>query len=189
MKTLKRLLGIISCMLVTLMVSCTHEEPEGPIDGTVTDNNGPITLELTGHTATTAKFSGTVNLDKFSDLFSLYEEVGIIYSLREDLEISPLVTFAVPITTIDKNNRFEKTMSGLLHGVKYYYSSYVCANGIYKLGEVQSFTTDDVNVEISEPIVTSTTATFKGKVKIEDADLGVIDFGVACELYNGRKLR
>ena len=118
MKTLKRLLGIISCMLVTLMVSCTQEEPEGPIDGTVTDNNGPITLELTGHTATTAKFSGTVNLDKFSDLFSLYEEVGIIYSLREDLEISPLVTFAVPITTIDKNNRFEKTMSGLLHGFR-----------------------------------------------------------------------
>ena len=183
MKSLKRLLGIIACavsyMLLTFVVSCTQEEPEGPIDGTVTDNNGPITLNLTGHTATTATFSGTVNLDQFSDLFSLYEEVGIIYSLREDLEISPLVTFAVPITTLDKNNHFEKTMSGLLHGVKYYYSSYVCANGIYKFGEVQSFTTDDVTVEISEPIVTSTTATFKGKVKIDDADLNAIDFGLA----------
>ena len=179
MKTLNRLLSIIPCMLLSFMVSCTQEEPKGPIDGTVTDKNGPITLELTGYTATTAKFSGTVNLNKFSDLFSLYEEVGIIYSLREDLEFAPLVTFAVPITTIDKNNHFDKTMSGLLHGVKYYYSSYVCANGIYKFGEVQSFTTDDVKVELSEPTVTSTTATFKGKVKIADADLGVIDFGVA----------
>lgn len=183
MSTLKRLLSItsyiVTCILLSSVVSCTQEEPEGPVDGTITDKNGPITLELTGHTATTAKFSGTVNLDQFSDLFSLYEEVGIIYSLREDLEVTPLVTFAVPITTLDKNNRFEKTMSGLLHGVKYYYSSYVCSNGIYKFGEVRSFTTDEVEVEVSEPIVTSTTATFKGKAKIDDADLNAIDFGVA----------
>ena len=154
---------------------CTEEEVQPPVEGTVTDKNGPISLELTKLTATTATFSGAVNLD----LYAQYEEVGIIYSLSENLEIKPLVTTVVPITTIDKNNRYEKQMEDLLYDTKYYYSSYICMNGIYKYGEVQSFTTDDVKITVSEPEVTSTTAMFKGKVELDEEDMESLSFGVA----------
>ena len=154
---------------------CTEEEVQPPVEGTVTDKNGPITLELTKLTATTATFSGAVNLD----LYAQYDEVGIIYSLSEILEIKPLVTTVVPITNIDKNNRYEKQMEDLLYDTKYYYSSYICMNGIYKYGEVQSFTTDDVKITVSEPEVTSTTATFKGKVELDEEDMETLSFGVA----------
>jgi len=165
------------CLSMALLTvcSCTKEEEDAPIDGTVTDENGPITLELTNLTATTAVFKGSVNLD----LYSKYDEVGIIYSLSEDMEIEPLITNVVPITNIDKNNRFEKKMRSLLYGTKYYYSSYICMNGIYKFGEIQSFTTDDVEMQVSAPTVTSTTATFKGKVEIAEDDMESLSFGIA----------
>ena len=162
-------------MALLTVCSCTKEEEDAPIDGTVTDENGPITLELTNLTATTAVFKGSVNLD----LYSKYDEVGIIYSLSEDMEIEPLITNVVPITNIDKNNRFEKKMRSLLYGTKYYYSSYICMNGIYKFGEIQSFTTDDVEMQVSAPTVTSTTATFKGKVEIAEDDMESLSFGIA----------
>ena len=154
---------------------CTEEEVQPPVEGMVTDKNGPISLELTKFTATTATFSGAVNLD----LYAQYDEVGIIYSLSETLEIKPLVTTVVPITNIDKNNRYEKQMEDLLYDTKYYYSSYICMNGIYKYGEVQSFTTDDVKITVSEPEVTSTTAMFKGKVELDEEDMESLSFGVA----------
>ncbi len=154
---------------------CTEEEVQPPVEGTITDKNGPITLELTKLTATRATFSGAVNLD----LYTQYDEVGIIYSLSETLEIKPLVTTVVPITNIDKNNRYEKQMEDLLYDTKYYYSSYICMNGIYKYGEVQSFTTDDVKITVSEPEVTSTTAMFKGKVELDEEDMESLSFGVA----------
>ncbi len=175
MKTTKLLWGILTCVLLSFAASCAEEEKEPPVDGTVTDENGPITLELADITATTALFKGSVNLN----LYSKYDEVGIIYSLTEDLEIKPLVTNVVPITNIDKNNCFEKKMRELLYNTKYYYSSYVCMNGIYKFGEVQSFTTNDVRIEVSAPTVTSTTATFKGKVTVKEDDLESLSFGVA----------
>ena len=175
MKTTELLWGILTSILLSFAVSCTEEEKEPPVGGTVTDENGPITLELADITATTALFKGSVNLD----LYSKYDEVGIIYSLTENLEMTPLITNIIPITNIDKNNRFEKKMSGLLYNMKYYYSSYICMNGIYEFGEIQSFTTDDVKIEVSAPTVTSTTATFTGKVTIEEDDLESLSFGVA----------
>lgn len=171
---------IIWVVLFSLFVSCTKEEQDAPIEGTITDENGPITLELTNLTATTALFKGSVNLD----LYSKYEEVGVIYSLKEDLEINPIITHLVPIKNIDKNNRFEKKMEGLLYGTKYYYSSYICMNGIYKYGEVQTFTTDAVTMEVSAPTVTSTTATFKGKVAVSEEDAESISFGIAWSAGN-----
>lgn len=158
-------------MALLTVCSCTKEEGNGPS----TDKNGPITLELADQTATTAVFKGSVNLD----LYSKYDEVGILYSLSEDMEIEPLITNVVPITNIDKNNRFEKKMRSLLYGTKYYYSSYICMNGIYKFGEIQSFTTDDVEMQVSAPTVTSTTATFKGKVEIAEDDMESLSFGIA----------
>ena len=158
-------------MALLIVCSCTKEEGNGPS----TDKNGPITLELADQTATTAVFKGSVNLD----LYSKYDEVGIIYSLSEDMEIEPLITNVIPITNIDKNNRFEKKMRSLLYGTKYYYSSYICMNGIYKFGEIQSFTTDDVEMQVSAPTVTSTTATFKGKVEIAEDDMESLSFGIA----------
>ena len=174
-KTLWKNLAMCLSMALLIVCSCTKEEEDAPIDGTVTDENGPITLELTNLTATTAVFKGSVNLD----LYSKYDEVGIIYSLSEDMEIEPLITNVVPITNIDKNNRFEKKMRSLLYGTKYYYSSYICMNGIYKFGEIQSFTTDDVEMQVSAPTVTSTTATFKGKVEIAEDDMESLSFGIA----------
>ena len=175
MKTTKHLWSIVCYALLLILFSCTEEEVQPPVEGTVTDKNGPITLELTKLTATTATFSGAVNLD----LYAQYDEVGIIYSLSETLEIKPLVTTVVPITNIDKNNRYEKQMEDLLYDTKYYYSSYICMNGIYKYGEVQSFTTDDVKITVSEPEVTSTTAIFKGKVELDEEDMESLSFGVA----------
>ena len=72
MKTTKHLWSIVTCALLCLCVSCTEEEKEAPIEGTVTDNNGPITLELTGLTATTATFKGSVNLEQYSKFEILY---------------------------------------------------------------------------------------------------------------------
>ena len=102
MKTTKLLRSILTCVLLSFAASCTEEENEPPVGGTVRDENGPITLELADITATTALFKGSVNLN----LYSKYDEVGIIYSLSEDLEIKPLVTNVVSITNIDKNNCF-----------------------------------------------------------------------------------
>lgn len=159
-------------VLCLLAVSCQKEMPHSQVEG---DTNGPFTLTLESTTATTVSFTGSIDLKKYDG----YEEVGIIYSLDEVLDSQIDTSNMVKITIIDQNCVFNKKIKNLLHESKYYYTSYVrLSNGLFQLGNINTFETEAVKFSRSSVTKTRTTATLSGSIDLCNDDLDCLDFGV-----------
>ena len=144
----KVICSLICCIsFMSAIVSCS----EGPLDGGNDSVNGggasgvgqesvhgPITMQLSSVTATTAVFTGSLDMNTAM----LYTELGIIYST--DSALSQNNGTKVRITELINNKHFTQSLTGLPHSSKIYYAPYYrTAAGLFVIGEVKSFDTPD----------------------------------------------
>lgn len=180
---MKKLLNSLLICCIALISSCT----EGMLDETKQENNGensggvgiesthgPITIKLESVSATTAIFSGSLDMTTAM----LYTELGFIYST--DPNISKDQGKRVKITSIINNNKFMELISELPYDTEIYYAPYYCtASGLVVVGEVQTLKTGTINVESSVDNITETTINISGKVNgLSIADIKSITFGL-----------
>ena len=117
---------------------------------------GPITLSLGDVTATTVTFNATLDVDMMAD----YQEVGLIYSQSDDLDVE---NEGMNIVKINKES-YTETFSNVRYDTEYYYTVYLLRNNIYSYGEVRKFQTVNVAVDLSVDSNTQTVVRFKGKI-------------------------
>lgn len=128
----------------------------------------PKELSVTGAasdiTEFTAKLSGYANLTP--DLGNV--TMGIIYSTDE----MPTLDNGVELSSreLDGNNMYTVQAKDLQYNTIYYYKSFVQYGGIYRFGEVKTFTTRDFTVEVSTndaEDVKELSATLKGQLVVD----------------------
>ena len=134
-------------------------------------NNLDIPVITTAETAkiteTTAILYGQVGVRKDYSGISY----GIIYSTSED----PSISNGTKLQTqeMDQSNKFFVSAKGLTPGAIYYYKAFLYEGGNYTVGEVRSFTTKSLNVNIStlaaSEILTSS-ATINGNLVANSQD-------------------
>ena len=121
--------------VTALTVSCDkNDDPLG---------NEPIaTAEALNVSETSAVLSGYVRIQESSSA-----SFGIIYSTKENPSLDN--GKAITCREIDRNNRFFVTATNLQPATKYYYKAFLDTDGVYRVGDVKEFTTNDVNVSIT----------------------------------------
>ena len=141
------------------------DEEGGAEDGSQTISKGPITLSLGEVTATTATFTARLDIDMMAD----YQEVGLVYSKDDDMDVE-----SETITKVKINKEsYSETFIGLQYDTDFYYTVYTLRNNVYSYGATQTFKTKDVTISVDDVNVTNTTATFVGKVVRDEADASV----------------
>ena len=141
------------------------DEEGGAEDGSQTISKGPITLSLGEVTATTATFTARLDVDMMAD----YQEVGLVYSKDDDMDVE-----SETITKVKINKEsYSETFTGLQYDTDFYYTVYTLRNNVYSYGATQTFKTKDVTISVDDVSVTNTTATFIGKVIRDDVDASV----------------
>ena len=128
-----------------------------------TQKKGPMTLSLRYVTATTAELSGFLDVDQLAGYDVSGGGVGFIYApsgTKLDIDNAEKVS----ISSVDSENAFSKTLTGLKYDTRYYYTIYLRKNGILQYGETQYFDTKEVTISVDQVSVTPTKATLKGKV-------------------------
>ena len=139
-----------------------------------TQVKGPMTLDLGRVTATTAEISGFLDVDQLAGYDVSGGGVGFIYApsgTKLDIDNAEKVS----ISSVDSENAFSKTLTGLKYDTRYHYTIYLRKNGILQYGETQYFDTKEVTISVDQVSVTPTKATLKGKVVrlSEDSDVKV----------------
>ena len=139
-----------------------------------TQKKGPMTLSLRYVTATTAVLSGFLDVDQLAGYDVSGGGVGFIYATSE-AELNIDRAEKVAISSVDSENAFSKTLTGLKHDTRYLYTIFLYKNGIVQYGETQYFDTKEVTISVDHVSVTNTKATFEGKVVrlSEDSDVKV----------------
>lgn len=139
-----------------------------------TQVKGPMTLDLGRVTATTAELSGFLDVDQLAGYDVSGGGVGFIYApsgTKLDIDNAEKVS----ISSVDSENAFSKTLTGLKYDTRYVYTIFLHKNGIVQYGETQYFDTKEVTISVDQVSVTPTKATLKGKVVrlSEDSDVKV----------------
>ena len=152
------------------------DDEGGAEDGSQTISKGPITLSLGEVTATTATFTARLDVDMMAD----YQEVGLVYSKDDDMDVE-----SETITKVKINKEsYSETFTGLQYDTDFYYTVYTLRKNVYSYGATQTFKTKDVTISVDDISVTSTTATFAGQVARDELDESV-EVGIMYSLYNG----
>ena len=138
-------------------------------------SKGPVTLKLGNVTASTVTFFGTLDVDQLGDYDMDDGGVGFIYTTT-DKTLNVSNAKKVKITTVGSNNEFSFTYTGLPYDTRYHYTVFLYKNGICQYGSTQYFKTETIPVTISADEITQTTATFKGKAELSEAD--AVEIGV-----------
>ena len=126
-----------------------------------------ISVDDVAVTATTATITGKV----VRDAQASGVKVGIAYGKSES---SLKRKEVVP----DAGGNYSLLVENLEYNSEYSYKSYVCQDGDYVYGKLDTFKTDDITISVDDVAVTSTTATFTGKV-VRDAQASAIRVGIA----------
>ena len=155
------------------------------------DDKGPATLTLGKVTATTATFTGHLDVPA-SDLS--FSQVTVYYSDAETFNMN--AAESVSSTSFDKDQNFTITLTNLKYGTKYNYCMVAEVKSEKTYGEVLDFTTNSPSVDVSvkeTPIVsTDPVAEFEGSVNglsPEDKDgvkIGVAYYSVSEELKSDK---
>ena len=174
-----------------VMTSC---EEINPVDDNKTEqggenaggeeDKGPATMTLDKVTATTATFTGHLDVPA-SDLS--FSQVTVYYSDAETFNMN--AAESVSATSFDSEQNFTITLTGLKYGAKYNYCVVVKVKSEEIFGEVKNFTTENVVVEASvdESSITATTALIAGIVTgLSDVDKSQIDVGIFCSSEEGK---
>ena len=153
----------------------TEQDGNKPDEGEGNGKEAPLTLRVDAKTATTAVFAGVADIDKMTD----YSEFGFIWSLDE--VFSAENDHPVRVSELFDVNKYSKTVTGLPYGTTIYYTTYLCKAGVYVYGATNSFTTDDITVDLSATVKQVTTvAQFDGTVTgLSDEDKSAVEVGVA----------
>ena len=160
----KRPLSVLASFVVILglLYSCekaTEEVAISSVTGSATD----IT-ELSATLSAYANFTpgmGTVTM-------------GIIYSTNEN----PTLSNGKKLTSkeLDGNNRYTVLAKSLTCNTTYYYKSFVQVGGLYRYGEVNSFTTCKIYAEVTTSVatgITHHTATLNGVLSCDTKDKNI----------------
>ena len=128
------------------MTSC---EETNPVDDNKTEqggentggeeDKGPATLTLDNVTATTATFTGHLDVAA-SDLS--FSQVTVYYSDAETFNLN--AAESVSTTSFDKDQNFTITLTNLKYGTKYNYCMVAEVKSEKTYGDVLDFTTTDV---------------------------------------------
>ena len=141
-----------------------------------TQTKGPVTLDLTTVMATTAAFSGTLDVNQLSDYDMNGEGIGFICApVGKPLVIESAQK--VKLSSVDSENAFSHTLTDLKYDTEYQYTIFLYKNNVCQYGEVQKFRTPDVSIEVEEVAVTPVTATFNCKLN-RDVSASAITFGI-----------
>lgn len=157
---------VLSITLSLIILSaCT----EGLDNGTSTENpsnqsltKGPICLTLEKVTATTVSFTAKLDIDMMAD----FQEVGLLYSQDENLDIENPVVKKVKIN----KECYDAIFTGLPYKTDYYYTIYTLRNNIYSYGDTQAFKTKDVSINVEDISATAISATMTGTVERDELD-------------------
>ena len=139
-----------------------------------TQKKGPMTLCLRYVSATSAVLSGFIDVEQLAGYDVSGGGVGFIYaSSGTELDIDNAEKVA--ISSVDSENAFSKTLTGLKYDTRYVYTIFLRKNGIVQYGETQYFDTKEVTISVDQVSVTNTKATLTGKVVRlpEDSDVKV----------------
>ena len=139
-----------------------------------TQKKGPMTLSLRFVSATTAVLSGFIDVDQLAGYDVSGGGVGFIYATSE-AKLNIDKAEKVAISSVDSENAFSKTLTGLKYDTRYVYTIFLRKNGIVQYGETQYFDTREVTISVDQVSVTNTKATLTGKVVRlpEDSDVKV----------------
>ena len=147
--------------------------------GEENEDKGPATLTLGKVTATTATFTGHLDVPT-SDLS--FSQVTVYYSDAETFNMN--AAESVSATSFDKDQNFTITLTNLKYGTKYNYCMVAEVKSEKTYGEVLDFITNSPFVEVSakESLIISTKPVAQFEVNVvglspEDRD--VIKVGVA----------
>ena len=139
-----------------------------------TQKKGPMTLSLRYVSATTAVLSGFIDVEQLAGYDVSGGGVGFIYA-PSGTELDIDNAEKVAISSVDSENAFSKTLTGLKYDTRYVYTIFLRKNGIVQYGETQYFDTKEVTISVDQVSVTNTKATLTGKVVRlpEDSDVKV----------------
>ena len=146
------------------------------------EQKGPATITLGNVTATTATFSGHINVVA-SDLS--FSQVTVYYSDAETFNMN--AAQSVSVTSFDKEQNFTITLSNLKYGTKYNYCMVAEVKSEKTYGDVLNFTTE--NITLSELSVTpeSFKAEVRGSVSgLSEEDKEYIKVGVIYSSESGK---
>ena len=104
---------------------------------------GPATIVLEKVTATTATFTGTIDV---SESMLPFTQVAVYYSDEETFNIHN--AYCEHATVFNENGNFTLTLDVLVGGVKYSYCVVVDVKSERYYGDVEEFSTDEVYCEI-----------------------------------------
>ena len=134
---------------------------------TFTTDDITISVDDVAVTATTATITGKV----VRDAQASGVKVGIAYGKSESsLKRKEMVP--------DAGGNYSLLVENLEYNSEYSYKSYVCQDGDYVYGKLDTFKTDDITISVDDVAVTATTATITGKV-VRDAQASAIRVGIA----------
>ena len=139
-----------------------------------TQKKGPMTLSLRYVSATSAVLSGFIDVEQLSGYDVSGGGVGFIYA-PSGTELDIDNAEKVAISSVDSENAFKKTLTGLKYDTRYVYTIFLRKDGIVQYGETQYFDTKEVTISVDQVSVTNTKATLKGMVVRlpEDSDVKV----------------
>ena len=163
-----RVLGAFLLCTGLVFAGCT-DDPLGDNQKTEqggSEDKGPATLTLDKTTATTATFTGHLNVAA-SDLS--FSQVTIYYSDAETFNMN--AAQSVSAMSFDKEQNFTITLSNLKYGIKYNYCMVAEVKSEKTYGDVLNFTTENVN--LSELSVTP--ESFKAEVRGSISGLTEVD--------------
>ena len=139
-----------------------------------TQKKGPMTLSLRYVSATSAVLSGFIDVEQLAGYDVSGGGVGFIYA-PSGTELDIDNAEKVAISSVDSENAFKKTLTGLKYDTRYVYTIFLRKDGIVQYGETQYFDTKEVTISVDQVNVTTTKATLTGKVVRlpEDSDVKV----------------
>lgn len=157
----RRLLSIIASFAVILGLFYSCEKVADEIDVS------SITGSATDITEFSAKLSAYVNFTSGMGTVTM----GIIYSTNEN----PTLNNGIELKSkkLYGNNMYIVHAKDLTYNTTYYYKSFVQFGGVYRYGETKSFTTCNINAEVTTNFATGISthaATLNGVLSCETKD-------------------
>ena len=165
-------------------ITVTTEDGAKTAECKITVKGDPAITSLSEVTATTATFTGHLDVPS-SDLS--FSQVTVYYSDAETFNMNAAESASA--TSFDSEQNFTITLTGLKYGAKYNYCMVAEVKSEKTYGDVLSFTTENVGVEVSvdESSITATTALITGIVTgLSDADKSQIEVGMFYSSEEGK---
>ena len=170
---------LLALMLCTgLISSCSKDDIDdgGKTEqGETPESQAQATITLNNITATTATFTGHLNVDT-SDV--LTSQVTLFYSDSETLDVN--TAESVTTTSFDSGQNFSFIINNLKMNTKYNYQIATRVNYEYTFGDIRSLTTK--NIKFDEIVVTA--QSFGAEIScitsgLSEADKKLIKVGIA----------